>query len=152
MFNMFLHVADCAVVTQPLFAGGGGLGGLSIGDHHCPPGQALPSVFLHSLAAAAWCVSKCQKNDFLFISNPAGCLLCSLRKKKKKSCICIDLGPPSLSSLNLFTLRLPRVSPRKWADHPTWLILNGSCEETCLFINTKPPLSLFTVAMAAITY
>lgn len=44
----------------------------------------------------------------------------------------------SHSSQNLFTLCLPRVSPRKSADHSTWLILNGSCKEMCLFINTNP--------------
>lgn len=46
--------------------------------------------------------------------------------------------PPPLPSHNLFTLCLPRVSPRKSADHSTWLILNGSCKEMCLFINTNP--------------
>lgn len=46
--------------------------------------------------------------------------------------------PLPLPSQNLFTLCLPRVSPRKSVHHSTWLILNGSCKEMCLFINTNP--------------
>lgn len=64
-----------------------------------------------------------------------------------KSSICIDLdSPPSpwpLPTQSLFTLRLPLVSPRKSADHSTWLILNVSCKEMCLFINTELVLPVY---------
>lgn len=64
-----------------------------------------------------------------------------------QSSICIDLGSPKpawpLPTHNLFTLRLPLVSPRISAHHSTWLILNGSCKERCLFINTQPVLPVY---------